>query len=197
MQQGQTSILPPNLLEALNGLVDRLNESTPSVRVLLIGTNEGVCLSRCYGSVTSRDPTEASPAAVAPIREDILTSIETAWATLPSGCPPQVLASHVISDTFQQPAHPLLKPIGLGDTVKTVTAFYDHATLIHFHLSPLVITILATPHVNINIIQSVALPIVKFLLEPVAQAIVASRKENASYSNVQQQQKTVQSIVNR
>jgi hypothetical protein len=161
------SIFPSSLLEALNGLVDRLNESSPCVRVLLIGTNEGVSLSRCYGS--SR----------AVLREDILASVETAWATLPSGCAPQVLASAWAQNSgtaFHQPAHPLLRPVGLGDTIQSVVAFYDSLTLIHFHLSPLVVTILATPQVNINLIQSVALPILKLLLEPVAQAIVAVRK---------------------
>lgn len=190
MQQGDTNIFPANLLEAMNALVDRLNESTssPSVRVLLISTNEGVSLTRCYGS--THEPTES------PMREDTLNSIETAWATLPSGCPPQVLASHY-DNNFQQPAHPLLKPIGLGETVKTVTAFYDHTTLIHFHLPPLVVTILATPQVNVNIIQSVALPILTLLLEPVAQAIVSLRKENASYSNLQQQKGAQPTTVNR
>jgi len=148
------------------------------------------------------------------MREDILTCIETAWATLPSGCPPQLLASHaattvsvssssaaaVADNIIQQPSHPLLKPLGFGDTVKTVTAFYDNITMIHVHLPPLVITILATPHVNLNMIQSLVIPILKILLEPVAQAIVSLQNENdaAIYSNAQQQQqKMVQSIVHR
>ena len=197
MQQGQTGLLPPNLLEALNGLVDRLNESVPCVRVLLIGTNEGVSLTRCYGS--TREPTESSPiSSSASMREEILAVIETAWATLPSGCPPQALASHVTADTFQQPAHPLLRPLGLGDTVRSVIAFYDNATLVHVHLPPLVITIIATPHANISVIQSVALPILKILLEPVAQAIVAWRKDSsASYTNASTSQKGVQTVIHR
>lgn len=74
-----------------------------------------------------------------------------------------------IIPTIKDPPHPLLSHLGLGDHVKTTVAFYDHLTLIHVHIAPLVVTILASsdPNTNIGAIKLIAVPYLCELLEPV------------------------------
>ena len=140
-QRVQGGILPPALLTALDRLVDRLNgenydtkesslrqQPQGMIRVLLVGTNEGVGLSRSFGSASTS------------LSEEVISSIETMYATLPSSTPPHVMAAAAASssENFSQPPHPLLSPLALGDQVKTVTAFYENCTLVHLHMTPLV-----------------------------------------------------------
>lgn len=146
-QRVQGGILPPALLTALDRLVDRLNgdnyeskeqlrQHSPSsssssqgmIRVLLVGTNEGVGLSRSFGSASTS------------LSEEVISSIETMYATLPSSTPPHIMAAAAASSSgnFSQPPHPLLSPLSLGGQVKTVTAFYENCTLVHLHMTPLV-----------------------------------------------------------
>ena len=68
-----------------------------------------------------------------------------------------------------------------------VTACYDHVTLIHLHLAPLVVTLIGDPSVNLGFVRQVALPKLKVLLEPVRRALVRSREERQGQQGVQQQ----------
>lgn len=224
-QQQPRGILPSETLNALDNLVDRLNFSSgrlPNVsnnntneddvrplpiRALLVGTNEGVGLSRSLGSAHTAsqlrsnnmngggDPSSFSHSGS--MSEEVLSSIETVWATLVSAAPPHVMAATAAAaaaaansnscggeneekkedgvPTHIQPPHPLLSPLQLGDTIKTVTATYDNCTLIHIHMPPLVVTFVALPEANIGAIRCTALPLLKVLLEPVRRALVRSR----------------------
>jgi len=191
-------ILPGPILKSLDKLVDRINHgATPSkfpIVALLVGTNEGIPLSRSYGLIPN--PQQAG------ISEEVLSSIETIWATLPSATPPHVknamymrrrgnketvTASPAAEDNgggekgnkheseSKEPPHPLVSHFGLGDHVKTTMAFYDHVTLIHVHLAPIVVTILASPDpgTNIGSIKSIAVPFLNELLQPVKNALVS------------------------
>ena len=195
------SALPHPLPAALDLLVDRLNaasglsplsqpsqQAVPPVRALLVGTNEGAPLHRSFGSVGQDHG----------LSEEILCGIESRWATLPSSCPPHELAAAQAADaataaqtgdvvsvhmsgtdgssTDGQPPHPLIRPLAMGDEVRAVTAFYDACPLVHVHLAPLVVTVLATPVANIGAIRAVALPALNKLLHPVRRGIVISRR---------------------
>lgn len=237
------TLLPPTLLNAIDKLVDRLNASSgydilhpttpPPIYALLIGTNEGVALSRSFGTLspsttsttfaTSSTPPTHPGAGTAsshqqqrqqyqalPMSEEILSSVETAWATLPSASPPHVMAAaaaaaateeqlpqqrnssitttttgggtEVVSGEggHRQPPHPLLRHLGMGEEVRVATAFYDSCTLLHVHMAPLVVTILTSPDANIGSIRSVALPLLTTLLQPVKSAINTSRRAAAT-----------------
>jgi|EP01083_Nonionella_stella_P016640 hypothetical protein len=159
-------ILPATTLKSLDGLVDRLNSSSfnssqINTLALLVGTNEGIPLSRSYGTHNSAQQTAIS--------DEVLSSIETIWATLPSSTPPHV--------KIDQPPHPLLSHLGLGDQVHTTMAFYEHWTLVHMHFTPAVVTILASTTANIGALKSTALPFLKELLKPVRKALVDIRTE--------------------
>jgi|EP00979_Chaetoceros_neogracilis_P005054 hypothetical protein len=181
-------IIPTNILKSLDELVDRINcGAKPSkfpIVALLVGTNEGIPLSRSFGTIPN--PQQES------ISEEVLSSIETIWATLPSATPPHVKnamhmrrAGNANKDTAlgesykkgesKEPPHPLVSHLGLGDHVKTTMAFYDHVTLIHVHLAPIVVTILASPDPSTNIgsIKSIAVPCLHELLQPVKHALVS------------------------
>lgn len=176
-------LLPPNIMSSLDELIDRINQGSSSsnfpIISLLVGTNEGIPLSRSYG--TTYHPLQSN------ISDEVLSSIETVWATLPSATPPHVKnalylrnnsngdegkSAAMEKDGIQlknlEPPHPLLSSLGLGDQVKTTMAFYDHVTLIHIHLAPIVVTILASPDptTNIGAIKSVAVPFLNDLLTP-------------------------------
>ena len=110
-QQQQQQFLDQSITLALNQLVDRLNNPEFHALALLIGTSDGVGLARVYGSTPSLSPH---------MSEEIISGVESIWATLPSG------SGH----------H--LRPLGLGDDIKTVTAFYENCTLVHACMSPLV-----------------------------------------------------------
>ena len=202
-QQYNRGILPAETLNALDCLVDRLNASsgrlpasianneagdaTPPIRALLVGTNEGVGLSRSLGSAhTASQLSNSEFSFSGDMSEEVLSSIETVWATLVSSVSPHVMAAAASASNVEehddgeevkhnQPPHPLLSPLQLGDTVKTVTACYDHCTLVHIHMPPLVVTLVASPEVNLGSVKSVAIPMLKVLLEPVRRALVRSR----------------------
>jgi hypothetical protein len=233
-------ILPPETLNALDLLVDRLNASSgrlPTatanninsntspppplpIRALLVGTNEGVGLSRSLGTMmmamenTTRtdgtaDNSQSNNNSISNnMNEDILGRIETVWATLVSAVPPHIMAAattaannasssnNEVAPTpahYKQPSHPLLSPLLLGDTVRTVTATYTNCNVIHVHMAPLVITIITLPTANLGAVRNVAIPMLKVILEPVRRIIVRSRWQNnatvaAGNSGVQQQQ---------
>jgi hypothetical protein len=242
-------ILPPETLNALDLLVDRLNASSgrlPTattanigktslppplpIRALLVGTNEGVGLSRSLGTMMmAMENTTRTDGTAATIdnsqnnnnsisnnmNEDVLGRIETVWATLVSAVPPHIMAaatnasssSNEVAPTpanYKQPSHPLLSPLLLGDTVRTVTATYTNCTVIHVHMAPLVITIITLPTANLGAVRNVAIPMLKVILEPVRRIIVRSRWQNnaaaaaaaAGNSGVQQQQQQQQNVNN-
>ena len=206
-RQAPPSALPPPLPAALDSLVDRLNASSghspsspgpPPIRAILIGTNEGSPLHRSFGTAASTGSGSGHG-----LSEEILSSVESIWSTLPSNAPPHVMAAAQAADAAAsaaagmagtistnprtgevvndaQPPHPLLTPLGLGDEVRVVTVFYDSVTLMHVHLSPLVVTILATPLANIGSVRSIALPLLKELLQPVRKAILLARRRAMS-----------------
>ncbi|KAK1747161.1 hypothetical protein QTG54_002505, partial [Skeletonema marinoi] len=123
----------------------------------LVGTNEGVGLSRSLGSAHTASQLRSNNISHSgSMSEEVLSSIETVWATLVSAAPPHVMAATAAAaaaaansaanggggsmeeekkedsaPTHIQPPHPLLSPLQLGDTIKTVTATYDNCTLIH------------------------------------------------------------------
>jgi hypothetical protein len=172
------------------------------ILALLVGTNEGIPLSRSYGTIFNHQQSFIS--------DEVLSSIETVWATLPSATPPHVknamalyrqeLNQHTNSTPSQNnssekqsyslpkikdPPHPLLSHLGLGDYVKTAVAFYDHLTLIHVHIAPLVVTILVSsdPNTNIGTIKLIAVPFLHDLLEPVKNAIIRLRYKFMNVGN--------------
>ncbi|KAL3776233.1 hypothetical protein ACHAWO_009516 [Cyclotella atomus] len=211
--QYNRGILPASTLNALDYLVDRINaasghlsshngndNSTQPLRALLVGTNEGVGLSRSLG--TSHSCTLSSPdfSFSGNMSEEVLSSIETVWATLVSAASPHVMAGAANNRNSEgghnQPPHPLLSPLQLGSTVRTVTACYDHVTLVHVHLAPLVVTMIASPEVNLGMIQEMAIPKLKVLLEPVRRALVRSRGGEGRVV-VQEQTQQQQAVMNR
>ncbi|KAL9189250.1 hypothetical protein ACHAXT_011740 [Thalassiosira profunda] len=227
-QQANRGILPSETLNALDCLVDRLNaasgripstaatplkngEGAPSpspeddaplpIRALLVGTNEGVGLSRSLGtahaasqlrSAATNDPNFSHSGTMS---EEVLSGVETVWATLVSAAPPHIMAASAAgaasaaanNDAIReekkedappvhvQPPHPLLSPLQMGDHIRTVTATYENCTLVHVHMAPLVVTFVTLPEANIGAIRSIALPLLKVLLEPVRRALVRSR----------------------
>lgn len=194
--QASRGILPSETLNALDLLVDRLNSAATSsgsgplpVRSLLVGTSSGVGLSRSLG--TDQNPNFSHSGSMS---EEVLSSVETVWATLVSATPPHVMAAassaagnggDASSESEEkkddsvpahiQPPHPLLSPLQMGEHVKTVTASFDNCTLIHVHFAPLVVTFVTLPDANIGMIRDVAIPSLKVLLEPVRRALVRSR----------------------
>ena len=202
-------ILPSTTLKSLDNLVDRLNSnaninggnSNNSIPIiaLLIGTNEGIPLSRSYGSIIN--PQQAT------LSDEVLSAVETVWATLPSATPPHVKnalhmrksqteksgTSDEINSTGNKNAgtndthdelshehpHPLLSHLGLGKSVRTTMAFYDNVTLIHLQIAPFVVTLLASPGPNVNLgaVRSIAVPFLKELLDPVKNALVSIKNE--------------------
>jgi len=241
-------ILPPETLNALDLLVDRLNASSgrlPAtnistnnnnnskspppplpIRALLVGTNEGVGLSRSLGTMTAtslQQQQQQTDGAAATIdnsqsnnngtisnnmNEDVLGRIETVWATLVSAVPPHIMAAATNASStneeapspahYKQPSHPLLSPLLLGNTVKTVTATYTNCTVVHVHMAPLVITIITLPTANLGAVRNVALPMLRVILEPVRRIIVRSRWNNggAQQQQQEQQQQQQQQLVN-
>jgi len=183
------------------------------IRALLVGTNEGVGLSRSLGSAHTatqlQNPHDVNFSHSGSMSEEVLSSIETVWATIVSAVPPHVMAASAAgtaaavaaekeankgmkgeekkSDDGEdnipphvQPPHPLLSPLGMGDHIRTVTATYDNCTLVHVHMAPLVVTFVTLPEANLGAIRSVALPLLKVLLEPVRRALVRSRGSGAN-----------------
>jgi len=200
-QQYNRGILPSETLNALDYLVDRINSSSgrdvssssshQPLRAILVGTNEGVGLSRSLGTQHSSHLPSPEFSFSGGMSEEVLSSIETVWATLVSAASPHVMANAVSAGGHNQPAHPLLSPIKLGNTVKTVTACYENITLIHVHLAPLVITLICSVEVNLGIVRSVAIPKLKVLLEPVRRALVKSRGGEGRGVVQQQQQQQI------
>lgn len=165
------------------------------IRAILVGTNEGAPLHRSFGSSYS---TRNRPHGLS---EEILGSVESLWSTLPSSAPPHVMAAAQAADAAAsaaagvldtvsgsgpdgrtvvndaQPPHPLLTPLGMGDDIRCVTVFYETLTLLHVHMSPLVVTLLCAPSANIGAVRTVALPLLEEMLNPVRKAILISRRE--------------------
>mmetsp|Transcript_56969 Transcript_56969/g.68181 ORF Transcript_56969/g.68181 Transcript_56969/m.68181 type:complete len:202 (-) Transcript_56969:198-803(-) len=154
--QYQPPLLSPAISTSLDPLVDKLNAVTscrskqqqqPPILALLVGTNDGVGLVRCFGSAKNNKTLSI-------INDDLLSGVESVWATLPLG------AGH----------H--LKSLDVGD-VRIVTAFYETVVLVHVHLSPLVVTFLATPEANIGAVREV-IPQLTEALEPIRRGLIDS-----------------------
>jgi len=190
------------------------NSKPLPIRALLVGTNEGVGLSRSLGSAHTatqlQNPHDVNFSHSGSMSEEVLSSIETVWATIVSAVPPHVMAASAAGTAAAvaaekeankgmkgeekksdndgedsipphvQPPHPLLSPLGMGDHIRTVTATYDNCTLVHVHMAPLVVTFVTLPEANLGAIRSVALPLLKVLLEPVRRALVRSRGSGAN-----------------
>jgi len=153
----QLSILHQSILSALDSLIDRLNSTREqSVIAILVGTTDGIGLARCYG-------TAAQPN----LSEEILSSVETIWSTLPSNSP--------------QGAGNLLHALRMG-TIQSSIAFYnDDLAMIHLHLFPLMVTVLANGNLaNMGAIRA-NFEAIRNLLEPLRREL-----EN----NLHQQQQT-------
>lgn len=185
-------ILPIDCLKSLDDFIDRLNRNqtaseADSIYVLLVGTNEGIPLSRSYGAMSN---THQGGVAMH-ISDELLSSVETIWATLPSAMhPSQRLSTSSLSSLaavnmntsatkdprgimtppFNSP-HPLLKHLGLGEEVKVTTAFYDSCNLVHVHFSPLVVTILTSHDANLGKIEQ-SIPTLSQILEPIRKTLI-------------------------
>ena len=67
---GGMDLLPANLQNSLQEIIDRTNRCGGGIRLILISTAEGVPLGRTYASTT--EPSS--------LNEDVLTDIESTWA---------------------------------------------------------------------------------------------------------------------
>mmetsp|Transcript_21375 Transcript_21375/g.29746 ORF Transcript_21375/g.29746 Transcript_21375/m.29746 type:complete len:150 (-) Transcript_21375:474-923(-) len=92
------------------------------------------------------------------LSEEVLASVESTWA----------------------PASKQFPLLGQGKEIKTVTAMYDVGNLIHVYQTPLVVTILTAPHANLGTIRSIALPILKELLDSLCQTLLSSLTPNTN-----------------
>ena len=160
---------PPQSL--INPVQSRVlsSSSSPPIKALLVGTNEGVGLSRSIGTDDSGNFFHS-------MSEEILSTIETVWATLPSAVPPHIMASVASSlssssstpngttpeedpnnnnPNHHQPPHSLLSPLQMGSIVKTTTAIYSNCIVMHIHYPPLVVTLLMSPEVNLGAVRNV------------------------------------------
>mmetsp|Transcript_24158 Transcript_24158/g.35305 ORF Transcript_24158/g.35305 Transcript_24158/m.35305 type:complete len:198 (-) Transcript_24158:333-926(-) len=173
-------LLHSSITSALDSLVDRLNQRYPppsnnhnnnspqQILALLVGTSDGIGLARSFGSPTSTSQQKRTTE----MSEEILSSIETVWSTLPS-------------DSNQGAGHHL-RPLKMGG-VRTVTAFYENVTLVHVHISPLVVSFVASPSANIGAIRA-NLPDLCKALEPIRLALEASHARGGNGTEQQQQQ---------
>lgn len=210
-------ILPPQTLKSLDDFMDYLNQgggggvstantttnyNSGTVYILLVGTNEGVPLSRSYGSI---NPIDTATTNVHPsdyhlhLSDELISSVETIWATLPSSMqpsnratmmmnapPPIVKETNSSSSSYSTgrivSAHPLLKHIGLGSEVQSTIAYYDDSCiLVHVHYAPLVVTFIASHDANIGKIQQ-NIGRLKQILEPVQKALVEIMIQTNKYS---------------
>lgn len=60
-----------------------------------------------------------------------------------------------------------------GDA-RSITAYYDHLTLVHVYLTPVVVTLLLDPGCNMGAIKATAIPLFKEILEPLCQTLLTS-----------------------
>lgn len=163
-----------------NGTNSTSTTSTHSgmVYILLVGTNEGIPLSRSYGS--NHHHHQQQQHSEFHLSDELISSVETIWATLPSSMQPSnrvtmMNASHpfkdVSSSSSLSAAHPLLKHIGLGSEIQSTIAYFDSCILVHVHYAPLVVTFIASHDANIGKIQQ-NMGLLKQILEPVTKALV-------------------------
>jgi hypothetical protein len=161
-----------------NGTNSTSTTSTHSgmVYILLVGTNEGIPLSRSYGSTSTTTPHHQH--SEFHLSDELISSVETIWATLPSSMQPSnrvtmMNASHPFKDVSSSlsAAHPLLKHIGLGSEIQSTIAYFDSCILVHVHYAPLVVTFIASHDANIGKIQQ-NMGLLKQILEPVTKALV-------------------------
>ena len=123
-----------------------------------------------------------------------------------SAVPPHIMAAATNASStneeapspahYKQPSHPLLSPLLLGNTVKTVMATYTSCTVVHVHMAPLVITIITLPTANLGAVRNVAIPMLRVILEPVRRIIVRSRWNNGGAQQQQQHQQQQQLVNN-
>lgn len=160
------TLLPSKLQNSLQQIVEQTNRSSAGIRAILLSTAEGVPLGRVYASDQ-------------PLNEDVLASIESIWA----------------------PASKQFPVLGL-DKLHQITAIYDHGTLIHVYQTPVVccprgskgnklvlrfltrhvrlfcqvVTLLCNAQSNIGAIRSIAIPLLKQVLEPLCTTLENSLK---------------------
>jgi hypothetical protein len=139
-----SSLLPAALHASLTNIMSRANLSGASIQAILLSTTEGVPLGRAYAPGNAVDTLPS---------EDVLSSIETDWA----------------SPSKQLPL------LGL-DKVQQVTAMYDHGTLVHVYQAPVVVTILCGPTANVGAIHASTIPALQQVLEPLCTTLVESLK---------------------
>jgi hypothetical protein len=137
-------ILPSSLQTALHELVDRSNAGGGGIRVILLSTSEGVPLGRIFGETGGL------------LEESTLSSLESTWAPAPKQLT-------------------LLLGKKAQARVKSVTAMYETgATLIHFYITPVVVTIVLSPNANVGGIQSTTFPLLQEILNPLCQTLLTS-----------------------
>ena len=108
-----TALLPKNLQSSLSQIVDRVNTASSSsnqnIRAILLSTAEGVSLGRVIANKSL-------------LNERVLASLESTWA-------PASKASSLLLKNGSS---------GSEDSVKMVTAIYDHGTVLHVYQAPVV-----------------------------------------------------------
>jgi hypothetical protein len=88
---------------------------------------------------------------------------------------PDVLAN--LESTWAPPGKqiPLL---GLG-SVQSITAQYEHLSLVHVYWTPVVVTLVCTTGGNMGAVKSSLLPALRQLLEPLCQTLLSSLMSGA------------------
>lgn len=109
------SLLPAKLQDSMQEIVARSNQCGAHIRAILLSTTEGVPLGRVLPPPANAEHSAAHTTMM--MNEETIASIESVWA----------------------PASKQLPVLGMGK-VKQVTAIYDHGTLVHLYLGPLVRT---------------------------------------------------------
>jgi hypothetical protein len=87
------------------------------------------------------------------LEESTLSSLESTWAPAPKQ---------------------LSLLLGKQARVKSVTAMYETATLVHLYITPVVVTIVLSPSSNVGGIQSTTFPLLQEILSPLCQTLLSS-----------------------
>lgn len=106
MANNAVDLLPTNLQNTLEEIIQRVNACGGGLRAILLSTAEGVPLGRVMAKSTSAGS----------LNEEVLASIESTWA----------------------PASKQLAALTMGKDVKSVTAIYDHGSVVHVYQAPVV-----------------------------------------------------------
>eukprot|EP00525_Craspedostauros_australis_P005452 CAMPEP_0198120408 /NCGR_PEP_ID=MMETSP1442-20131203/28954_1 /TAXON_ID= /ORGANISM="Craspedostauros australis, Strain CCMP3328" /LENGTH=168 /DNA_ID=CAMNT_0043779055 /DNA_START=108 /DNA_END=614 /DNA_ORIENTATION=- len=93
-----------------------------------------------------------APDQAASLPPDVLTNLEAMWA----------------------PPSKQLPLLNLGNETKAITAMYEHATIIHLHQSPVVVTIILQPGSNLGAVRSTGIPLLRQNLSPLCTTLLNS-----------------------